>query len=106
MAELQTRVFCGVQGGIAKLPPRDVMSEEIAKIKRFSEERYKASGQYQIRLDYVDYFDELAAMIGAVPSVKELLWKDFVRMSFLLMKNFRRWRGRSTSGLAFPISTD
>ena len=65
VAELQARWVAAVFAGRVALPPDDVMRREIEQ--RISHAR--ASGDDQLRVEMLPYLDDIAARIGAKPSL-------------------------------------
>jgi dimethylaniline monooxygenase (N-oxide forming) len=67
VAELQARWVAAVFAGRTSLPPADAMRGEIGR--RIS--RARAIGDDQMRVELLEYLDDIAARIGAKPS----LWR-------------------------------
>ncbi|XP_044295297.1 flavin-containing monooxygenase 5-like isoform X1 [Varanus komodoensis] len=76
IAEMQGRWATRVFKGLAKLPSMCEMMAEITRIKAAMAYRYVKSPRHTIQVDYIEYMDELAALIGVKPSVTSLLLTD------------------------------
>ncbi|KAM3839145.1 flavin-containing monooxygenase 5-like isoform 1-T2 [Vipera latastei] len=84
IAEMQARWATRVFKGLAELPPASEMMSDIS-VKRFSmAKRYVKSQRHTIQVDYVDYMDELASLIGVKPN----LWSRFVTDPKLALELF------------------
>jgi len=70
VAELQARWVAAVFAGRASLPPEGVMRDEI----RTRIGRARAIGDDQMRVELLAYLDDIAARIGAKPSVWRHPW--------------------------------
>ncbi|HET8569606.1 MAG TPA: NAD(P)-binding domain-containing protein [Candidatus Limnocylindria bacterium] len=70
IAEMQARWAARVLAGRASLPSRDEMHAEIAA----RVERAERTGAEYQRVQYVDYLDEIGALIGAKPSLWARPW--------------------------------
>ncbi|XP_007444528.2 dimethylaniline monooxygenase [N-oxide-forming] 5-like, partial [Python bivittatus] len=74
IAELQARWATRVFRGLAKLPSTSEMVSDIIINKDSMAKRYVKSQRHTIQVDYIDYMDELASLIGAKPSI----WSRFI----------------------------
>ncbi|XP_026559192.1 dimethylaniline monooxygenase [N-oxide-forming] 5-like [Pseudonaja textilis] len=74
IAELQARWATRVFKGLAELPSTNEMISDIT-VKKFSmAKRYVKSQRHTIQVDFIDYMDELASLIGVKPSI----WSRFI----------------------------
>lgn len=76
ISELQCRVFCQVMSGGAKLPSKTIMEMDITAKETEMAERYVTSRRHTIQVDYIQYMDELAEMIGVRPQISKYWIKD------------------------------
>ncbi|XP_013920030.1 PREDICTED: dimethylaniline monooxygenase [N-oxide-forming] 5-like [Thamnophis sirtalis] len=69
IAELQARWATRVFKGLAELPSTSEMIADII-VKKFSmAKRYVKSQRHTIQVDYIEYMDELASLIGVKPNI-------------------------------------
>ncbi|XP_069050479.1 dimethylaniline monooxygenase [N-oxide-forming] 5 isoform X1 [Lepisosteus oculatus] len=76
ISEMQARWATRVFKGLNKLPPADTMQKDIERKSEKMAKRYVASQRHTIQVDYMSYMDEVAAQIGARPSLMGLLLRD------------------------------
>ncbi|XP_069823525.1 flavin-containing monooxygenase 5-like isoform X3 [Dendropsophus ebraccatus] len=76
MSELQSRLATRVFKGLVKLPDQQTMVIDImVKLVKMSN-RYVKSQRHTIQVDYLEYMDELAAIIGVRPDIIRLFLTD------------------------------
>lgn len=76
ISELQARWATRVFKGLETLPSIGEVVSDIYTKKRAMTKRYVKSQRHTIQVDYMEYMDELASLIGVKPDVKSLLFKD------------------------------
>nr|UZZ64696.1 tAncFMO1-5 [synthetic construct] len=76
ISELQARWATRVFKGLNKLPSANTMMADIAKKKEEMEKRYVTSQRHTIQVDYIEYMDELASLIGVKPNLLSLFLTD------------------------------
>ncbi|DBA13622.1 TPA: hypothetical protein GDO54_018474, partial [Pyxicephalus adspersus] len=76
ISELQCRLATRVFKGLVKLPDKLTMTMEVAKKKLKMHNRYVASHRHTIQVDYVEYMDELATLLGVKPNLLRLFTTD------------------------------
>lgn len=76
ISELQARWATRVFKGLIKLPTASNMKYDIAQKKEAMQKQYVTSDRHTIQVDYVDYIDELATMVGVKPNILSLFLKD------------------------------
>jgi len=85
ISELQCRWAMRVFNGKVKLPSKKEMEQDIEfKIAQMNK-RYKRSARHTIQIDYVDYMDEIAKLIGVYPLTLEVLRNDPWLLKHLLL---------------------
>ncbi|XP_053463552.1 dimethylaniline monooxygenase [N-oxide-forming] 4 isoform X2 [Nycticebus coucang] len=73
--ELQARWVTRVFKGLCKIPPSQKLMAEATKKEQLIK-RGVIKNTYEDKLDYIPYMDELAACVGAKPSIPFLFLKD------------------------------
>ncbi|OCT85235.1 uncharacterized protein LOC494799 isoform X1 [Xenopus laevis] len=76
ISELQVRLATRIFNGEKLLPSASAMKEDIMKKKEEMENRYVASQRHTIQVDYLEYMDELAELLGVKPDLWNLFLKD------------------------------
>ncbi|XP_052817708.1 flavin-containing monooxygenase 5-like [Mya arenaria] len=76
LSEMQCRVATKVFKGEISLPDRSAMWEDIRNKQVTMAQRYKTSTRHTIQVDYVDFMDELAELIGCKPNLGKLVLTD------------------------------
>uniref|UniRef100_A0A915DHG7 Flavin-containing monooxygenase n=1 Tax=Ditylenchus dipsaci TaxID=166011 RepID=A0A915DHG7_9BILA len=76
ISEMQARVYFDAFTGGSRLPFRTEMEKCIIDKKERMEERYVRSRRHTIQVDYVDYMDDLAELIGCKPQPWRYLFSD------------------------------
>uniref|UniRef100_A0A0A9ZEH6 Flavin-containing monooxygenase n=1 Tax=Crotalus horridus TaxID=35024 RepID=A0A0A9ZEH6_CROHD len=74
IAEMQARWATRVFKGLAQLPSTSEMISDIMDKKISMAKRYVKSQRHTIQVDYTDYMDELASLIGVKPNI----WSQFI----------------------------
>ncbi|XP_015682354.1 dimethylaniline monooxygenase [N-oxide-forming] 5 [Protobothrops mucrosquamatus] len=74
IAEMQARWATRVFKGLAQLPSTSEMISDITDKKISMAKRYVKSQRHTIQVDYTDYMDELASLIGVMPNI----WSRFI----------------------------
>ncbi|CAL1263036.1 unnamed protein product [Larinioides sclopetarius] len=83
--ELQCRYAVQVLAGKCKLPCYELMLKDIKDKYRSNFSRFAPNEKMSLRVDYIEYSNELASMFGAKPNLLKLLITDtrlFLRMLF------------------------
>lgn len=75
--ELQIRRACYLLAGKDKLPSKDIMMKDIIKRYEANKKRYCPGEKLSIRLDFVQYCDEIAKQFGVKPNLWKYLFTDF-----------------------------
>ncbi|KAM5147794.1 flavin-containing monooxygenase 5-like [Mantella aurantiaca] len=76
ISELQCRLATRVFKGLVKLPEKEAMTFDTAHKKFKMNNRYVASHRHTIQVDYVEYMDELATLLGVKPDLLHLFTTD------------------------------
>lgn len=76
ISELQCRLATSIFTGEKLLPPVSQMKEDIRKKKEEMEKRYVCSQRHTIQVDYLEYMDELAELLGVKPNLSSLFLSD------------------------------
>ncbi|XP_005998575.1 flavin-containing monooxygenase 5-like isoform X1 [Latimeria chalumnae] len=76
IAELQTRWVTRVFKGLVKLPSTSSMLTNIAEKKKDMGKRYVSSQRHTVQVDYVEYMDEIAKLVGVKPNLLTLFLTD------------------------------
>ncbi|KAM4722856.1 flavin-containing monooxygenase 5-like [Rhinophrynus dorsalis] len=76
ISELQSRLATRVFKGLVRLPSAECMIFDLEQKKKKLENRYVKSQRHTIQVDYVDYMDELATMVGVKPDLFTLFLTD------------------------------
>ncbi|XP_069497187.1 flavin-containing monooxygenase 5-like [Ambystoma mexicanum] len=76
ISELQARWATRVFKDLNKLPSEENMKADIRTKKERMLRRYVSSQRHTIQVDYLDYMDELACLVGVKPNVCSLLLTD------------------------------
>lgn len=72
----QARWVARLLAGHRKLPPKAVMHEDIDKKRRARQKQFPSSSPHIIQVNWVDYMDELAALVGASPKMLKYFFVD------------------------------
>ncbi|XP_053324710.1 flavin-containing monooxygenase 5-like isoform X2 [Spea bombifrons] len=76
ISELQCRLATRVFNGNQLLPSVSAMKEDIQRKKEEMENRYVSSQRHTIQVDYMEYMDELAELLGVRPNIASLFFTD------------------------------
>jgi dimethylaniline monooxygenase (N-oxide forming) len=76
IAEMHSRWFALVMSGKVKLPSQEAMLKDIEKKHKYIESRYYGGPRNTLQVDWINYMDELAELIGCKPKVSKYLFKD------------------------------
>ncbi|WKY08014.1 hypothetical protein Q1695_007481 [Nippostrongylus brasiliensis] len=76
ISEMQARVFYENLFGTHKIPSAKEMRKSIREKKEAMSARYVKSPRHTIQVDYINYMDELASLVGCKPNVLEMLKSD------------------------------
>ncbi|XP_008405569.1 dimethylaniline monooxygenase [N-oxide-forming] 5-like [Poecilia reticulata] len=76
ISEMQARWATRVFKGCIKLPSLSTMQRDIQCKQEAMAKRYVTSQRHTIQVDYMDYMDEIANLVGVRPRVSRLLLTD------------------------------
>ncbi|XP_068096027.1 flavin-containing monooxygenase 5-like [Hyperolius riggenbachi] len=76
ISEIQCRLAARIFTGEKMLPSASEMKEDIRLKKEEMTKRYVCSQRHTIQVDYVDYMDEIAELLGVKPNLLKLLCTD------------------------------
>lgn len=76
ISEMQARWATRVFKGCIKLPSMDSMLKDIKWKEQQMAKRYVTSQRHTIQVDYIDYMDEIANLVGVRPNFLKLLLTD------------------------------
>ncbi|XP_059196502.1 flavin-containing monooxygenase 5-like [Centropristis striata] len=76
ISEIQARWATRVFKGCLKLPPMASMQKDIQCKKDMMAKRYVTSQRHTIQVDYVNYMDQIAELLGVKPNIPKLLLTD------------------------------
>lgn len=76
ISEMQCRLFMQVFSGKVKLPSVEEMEKDIIRKNEANVKRYVASTRHTIQVEWIEFMDELADMIGAKPNFFKLAITD------------------------------
>ncbi|XP_018425984.1 PREDICTED: dimethylaniline monooxygenase [N-oxide-forming] 5-like [Nanorana parkeri] len=76
ISELQCRLATRVFKGLVKLPNKETMTIDIATKKFKISDRYVTSQRHTIQVDYIEYVDEIATLLGVKPDLLHLFITD------------------------------
>ncbi|GBM57696.1 Dimethylaniline monooxygenase [N-oxide-forming] 2, partial [Araneus ventricosus] len=74
--ELQARWVTQILAGKCKLPSKAVMFKDIEKRHEYNVSRYGPIDKTTIRVDCIQYCDEIASQFGAKPNLSKMLFID------------------------------
>ena len=83
ISEMQMRWVSRVFTKRATLPSQKELVADIKRTKDEMSKRYIKSARHTIQVDYVDYMDEIAALIGVYPSFWEIFKKDRTLLKYI-----------------------
>ncbi|GBN05608.1 Dimethylaniline monooxygenase [N-oxide-forming] 2 [Araneus ventricosus] len=110
VGELQCRWATQVLAGNCKLPSTKVMLQDIEKRYKDNLKRYAPSEKMSVRIDYVQYCDDVASKFGAKPNLLKIFFTDpklFMNIYFgpFLSYQFRLQGPHSWDGAREAIMT-
>ncbi|KAM4722716.1 flavin-containing monooxygenase 5-like [Rhinophrynus dorsalis] len=76
ISEIQVRLATRVFNGEKLIPSVSCMKEDIKKKKEEMEKRYVCSQRHTIQVDYMEYMDEIAELLGVKPDLWNLFLTD------------------------------
>ncbi|CAN7943605.1 unnamed protein product, partial [Ixodes hexagonus] len=76
ISELQSRWAVGVFVGRYALPGRAQMDADVDRRERHIGRRYIAGSRHARQVDWIDYMDEVAELVGCKPRLLRLLFND------------------------------
>lgn len=76
ISEMQARWATRVFKGCIKLPTLDGMQRDIKSKQEAMARRYVSSQRHTIQVDYINYMDEIADLVGVRPRISRLLLTD------------------------------
>lgn len=70
--------------GKLSLPSEERMMEDVERKLRSMRQRYRDTPRYRLRVDYIPYADELAALIGCKPDLGKasVIYKKISKFTF------------------------
>ncbi|GFS56495.1 dimethylaniline monooxygenase 2 [Trichonephila inaurata madagascariensis] len=84
LGELQCRWAAQVLAGKCKLPSKEKMYQDIKERYEINCKRYTPSEKMSIRVDYINYCDDIASQFGAKPALLKLLFTD-IKLLFRIL---------------------
>lgn len=76
IGEMHSRWFALLLSGKLRLPTAEKMRKDIIKKHKYLESRYYGGPRNTLQVDWINYMDELAELIGCKPKVSKYLLKD------------------------------
>lgn len=76
IAEMHSRWYARIMSGKCQLPPQDKMNKDIEKKHKYLAQRYYGGPRNTLQVDWINYMDELAELIGCRPNCTKYLLKD------------------------------
>ncbi|XP_074175347.1 flavin-containing monooxygenase 5 [Rhinolophus sinicus] len=76
ISEIQGRWVTQVFKGLKTLPSQSEMIRDITKAQEKMDKRYVESQRHTIQVDFIDYMDELADLMGVRPNLLSLAFTD------------------------------
>lgn len=76
ISEMQARWATRVFKGCIKLPTLDGMQRDIKSKQEAMARRYVSSQRHTIQVDFINYMDEIADLVGVQPRISRLLLTD------------------------------
>lgn len=74
--EMQCRWSAMVMSGKCKLPSQEEMMKDILKKEETRQKRFVDSPRHTVQVDFIDYQDELAEIIGVKPNFLKMAFTD------------------------------
>eukprot|EP00741_Cyanophora_paradoxa_P014554 tig00020806_g14034.t1 len=75
ISEIQARWFARLLKGLCRLPPREEMARDVERREAAVRARYKPSPRHTVQVDYLDYMEEIAGLVGCRPRLSNpLVW--------------------------------
>ncbi|CAL1283941.1 unnamed protein product [Larinioides sclopetarius] len=85
IGELQCRWVVQVLAGNCQLPSKDAMLQDVKDRHKRNAESYAPSDKMTLRVDFIQYCDEIASQFGAKPNLLKILLTDpmlFLKLFF------------------------
>lgn len=85
IAEIQARWASYLLSGKGELPPKEAMMDDIKNRHKANSKRYYPGEKTSVRVDFVQFMDEIAEEMGVKPKLLKYLFTDFplfVRLLF------------------------
>ncbi|XP_035225544.1 flavin-containing monooxygenase 5-like isoform X2 [Stegodyphus dumicola] len=76
LGELQCRWAAHIFAGKGSLPSKEIMLKDINRRHNMNKRRYAPSEKMTLRVDYVQYMDEIASRFGVKPNLLKLFFTD------------------------------
>lgn len=76
IAEMHSRWYALLMSGKLQLPTAEKMRKDIMKKHKYLESRYYGGPRNTLQVDWINYMDELANLVGCKPNVSKYLFKD------------------------------
>ncbi|XP_065290227.1 flavin-containing monooxygenase 5-like [Dermacentor albipictus] len=76
ISEMQSRWAAGVFAGRYALPASQVMEDDVHRREMHVRERYIPGSRHARQVDWIDYMDEMAELVGCKPRLGRLLLTD------------------------------
>lgn len=77
IAELHSRWYALCMSGKRRLPSQEDMYKDIEKKHKYLESRYYGGPRNTLQVDWVNYMDELAELVGCKPKLTKYFFEDF-----------------------------
>lgn len=84
LGELQVRWATHLLATNGKLPSKEIMIEDVIKRHEANSKRFYHGERMTIRVDYVQYMDEIAIQLGVKPNLLKYMFTDFALFMKLL----------------------
>lgn len=76
IAEMHSRWYALVMSGKRALPSEATMRKDIEKKHKYLAKRYYGGPRNTLQVDWINYMDELAELVGCKPNVASYMFKD------------------------------
>lgn len=76
IAELHSRWYALCMSGKRKLPSKESMLKDIEKKHKYLQSRYYGGPRNTLQVDWINYMDELAELVGCKPKLTKYFFED------------------------------